>query len=756
MSRRQPPSNRSRRRAQARSIGDAVEQGFGELRAGRIDAAAEKADRAVRDAPRHHGALNLAGLVALARHDTDTAIRRLRQAVEYGPSVANYHVNLAVAYRRAFRHRDAIEACERAVALRPDYVHAHLNRGGALFASEQYAEALVAFDAALVHAAEGSKEGALLLAYRGDTLRELGRLRAAVTSYERALEIAPDLPHAVSNLGLTLLEVGQPERGLELAHRATELETASGEVWMNLGTTLRLLDQLDEAMEAYATAHELAPDSAQLACCIGHVWLEVGDLGQAVQWFERALANEPGRVEAQCGLAAAALEADNAIAAVARYRTVLEADDDHALAWLGLGQALWADGDAEGAVEACRRAVELCPQRAGTLAQLGTILASSGDVDAANATNREALSVNPRCVGALANLAQNLRGQLDEADAAQMKALLDAPWVRDGARASLHFGLAHFDDGRKEYAPAAEHAIAANRFYTDHKRRRGWAYDPQDHERYVSRLIDTFTPGYFERTAGTGSPTELPVFIVGMPRSGTTLTEQIIASHPRAFGAGERTFASRAFAGLPRSLGRPEDTPLDCTKALTSEAVAGLADWHIEQLHGLTRKARHGDNDYDRVLDKMPDNYSLLGWIVTMFPRARIIHCRRDVRDVAVSCWMTQFKSIRWAFDLGHIAERILQYQRLMDHWRRVLPTPMLEIDYEETVADTPAQTERLLEHVGLSWDDACLSFHRTDRLVRTASVTQVRQPIYRRSLERWRRYEEALRPLLDRLGYEL
>ena len=141
------------------------------------------------------------------------------------------------------------------------------------------------------------------------------------------------------------------------------------------------------------------------------------------------------------------------------------------------------------------------------------------------------------------------------------------------------------------------------------------------------------------------------------------------------------------------------------------------------------------------------------GWIATAFPKARIIHCRRDVREVAVSCWMTPFKEIRWAFDLRNIGLRILQYERIMEHWRKVLPVPMLEVDYEEMVADQEGQTRRLLDFVGLPWDDACLNFHRTERLVRTASVTQVRQPIYKRSLERWRHYEPVLGPLLEILG---
>jgi hypothetical protein len=155
----------------------------------------------------------------------------------------------------------------------------------------------------------------------------------------------------------------------------------------------------------------------------------------------------------------------------------------------------------------------------------------------------------------------------------------------------------------------------------------------------------------------------------------------------------------------------------------------------------------------DRVVDKLPDNYLYLGMIVTLFPKARIIHCRRDPRDVAVSCWMTNFRHIHWASDPGHIAARFADYRRVMVHWRRVLPVPVLEVDYEETVVDLERVARRLVDWCGLPWDPACLDFHRTARPVRTASVTQVRQPIYRRSVARWKHYEGTLKSLFDALG---
>jgi hypothetical protein len=236
-----------------------------------------------------------------------------------------------------------------------------------------------------------------------------------------------------------------------------------------------------------------------------------------------------------------------------------------------------------------------------------------------------------------------------------------------------------------------------------------------------------------------------------MPRSGTTLTEQILASHPRVHGAGERGFAMRAYGSLPRIM-RREATPVECVVDAAPEHVRQAATGHLKRLREVAATAGGDPANIDRVVDKMPDNYQLLGWIVTAFPNAKIVWARRDPRDIAVSCWQTQFAKIQWAFHHDHIAHRLEQHERLMSHWQRVLPVPMLVSKYEELVADQEVRSRELVDFVGLGWDDACLRFNETDRVVRTASVTQVREPIYSRSVERWRRYEDVLADVFKRV----
>jgi hypothetical protein len=259
----------------------------------------------------------------------------------------------------------------------------------------------------------------------------------------------------------------------------------------------------------------------------------------------------------------------------------------------------------------------------------------------------------------------------------------------------------------------------------------------------VSSLIAALTPGFFDRVRGFGLETERPIFIVGLPRSGTTLTEQILASHSQVFGAGELRFAGEGLESLPKLM-NGDATPVECLASLDRETARRVAQHHLDRLDERNASA-------PRIVDKMPDNYLHLGLITTLFPRARIIHCRREPRDVAVSCWMTHFRHIRWACDLQYIAARFREYQRVMDHWRQVLPA-LLEIDYEDTVADLERAARRLVSACGLEWEPACLAFHESRSPVRTASVTQVRQPIYTRSVARWKNYEAALAPLFARL----
>jgi hypothetical protein len=275
-------------------------------------------------------------------------------------------------------------------------------------------------------------------------------------------------------------------------------------------------------------------------------------------------------------------------------------------------------------------------------------------------------------------------------------------------------------------------------------RKRNLSYDPASHTQFVTEMMAACSPEFFRRLQGLGVDSERPVFIVGLPRSGTTLAEQILASHSQVFGAGELRYARDDFDSLPSVMSRNDPT-MSCLTQLDAQTIHTVAGRHLDRLAAL-------DADAVRVVDKMPDNYLYLGLLAVLFPKAKFIHCRRDLRDIAVSCWITNFRHIRWANDPEHIASRFNEYRRLTNYWKDVLPVGVLDINYEDTVADLEGVARRLVAWCGLEWEPGCLAFHETKRPVRTASVTQVRQPVYTRSVARWKHYEEALGPLFSRL----
>jgi hypothetical protein len=300
-------------------------------------------------------------------------------------------------------------------------------------------------------------------------------------------------------------------------------------------------------------------------------------------------------------------------------------------------------------------------------------------------------------------------------------------------------------DARGDYAGATECVRNANALSAADWRRKGLPYDPAEHDETISRIIQICTPAYFERVREFGVDSDLPIFIVGLPRSGTTLTEQILASHSQVFGAGELALVRDTFESLPRIL-NVDLRPVDCLEHLDRATARGLVRQHLDQLAALDRRAL-------RIVDKMPENYIYLGFLAALYPRATFIHCQRDLRDIVVSCWMTHFRHIRWANDPEHIVSRIHTYQRLMDHWRRVLPVRWLDVPYEDTVADLETVARRLVAWCGLEWEPACLAYYQGRRTVRSASVVQVRQPIYKSAVARWKHYEQALGPALGRLS---
>ena len=612
-------------------------------------------------------------------------------------------LSIAMRHHNAGRLQAAEQICRQILAVEPDHADALHLLGVVAYQLGKHQVAIEYIGRAI-----GLKgTNAAFHSNLGAAFKEQGKLEEAIACYRRALELKPDYPEAHNNLGAALRDQGKLDEAIACCRRALELRPNYLEAHNNLGAALQGQGKLDEAVACYRRALELKPGCAEAHNNLGRALQDQGKLDQAVACFRRALELKP----------------------------------DFADAHNNLGTVFKDQGKLDEAIACCHRALDLKPDNAKAHNNLGSALEEMGELHAAEDSFRAALRYNPRYALAHHQLAELLGGKLPEHDLVAQRRLLEEVVLTDEERLLLHFGLARVLDARGEYAEAAQHLDRGNSLQLAEWRKGGREYDPQEYESFVSRIIGASTPDFFERVRGFGLDSQLPVFVVGLPRSGTTLIEQILASHSQVFGAGEISLAR----DTALALGGPGNDFIKGFSRLDRQTVARLASQHLGRLRAFSCTAL-------RIVDKMPENYLYLGLLASLFPRAKFIHCRRDLCDVAVSCWMTRFREVRWASDQQHIVTRLQQYQRVMEHWRKVLPVPLLEVDYEETVADLEGVTRKLVDWCGLAWEPACLEFHKAKRPVRTASVVQVRQPVFRTSVGRWKHYEHTL-ALLERVA---
>jgi len=686
-------------------------------------------------------AFHLLGVVRHQQGQSRLAAELIGRAVALRPGVAVFRATLGETYRALGQFDQAAGCCQAALQLGLNDPGVYNNLGLALQAMGRHADAVVAFRAAL----ERRPDDAMAHTNLGAALRAMDAKDQALDHFRRAVAIDPRLAAAQTNLGQLLLDLGQPAEALPHCQEAVALQPDLAEAHNNLGNAHRALLRFPEARRCYDRALALDPDLAQAHANIGLTLQQEERWDEALAWLRRATELEPDSPVFLALRAEAAVDRERFDEAIGCYQKMLDLDSSPAAIHNALGLLLQDEGRLDESGAHLRSALRLRPDLAIAHVNLGSLYEKLGDFSAAEASFRAAVPDQDASGPALARLAMLLRGKLPDADRETIERRLAGSDSADPARVHLLFGLAYVWDGREHYTEAADCVRQANALTAAQFERRKLAYVPAEHERLVSGLIAAFDPSLFARLAGAGRDTERPVFIFGLPRSGTTLIEQMLASHSQVHGAGEVALAQQVFKAIPDLLNRALP-PLACIAHLNSAATRELALWYEDRLRELD------GGKAARIIDKMPDNYLHLGLLATLFPNAVLIHCRRDLRDVAVSCWMTGFRTVRWACDTRHIASRFQQYHRLMNHWRTVLPIPIHVVDYEETVADPEGMARRLLAACGIAWEPGCLDFHRSPRPVRTASSIQVRQPVYRSSVGRWKNYESELADLFAAL----
>jgi tetratricopeptide (TPR) repeat protein len=684
----------------------------------------------------------LLGVVHHQQGQSAKAVELINRAISLRPSTAAYHSNLAEAYRALSQLDRAVGSCKTALQLWPDFADAHNNLGLALCALGRNDEAVEHFQAAVKLRPDDAQAHSNL----GNALRGLGKPEEALEHFRKAVELNPKLPLGHTNLGQFLVDVGRAEEALPHCKEAVGMDPNLAEAHNNLGNAYRALGKLAEARASYLETIRLKPELTQAQANLGAVLQQECRYDEALPWLLRACELEPQSHRFLEFLAETYFEMERFPDALAIYKKMLALDPDRPQTHNAIGWLIQEEGRLAEAREYFETALRMDPNFPAANLSIGGIHEELGELEAAEARFRQTLQVHPGHTVALARIATLLRGKVSDTELALIRDRLSDPTVAGPPAATLLFGLAHVLDDRGDYDGAARALRKANSLALAELERKHQTYMPGEHEKFVNNVINTFQPDFFAGVKGMGLETRRPVFIIGLPRSGTTLIEQVLASHSQVFGAGELPLGRQDFEMIPAKMNRVGDHPFAClADSQVGPALRQIAQRHEDRLRELGKSA-------DRVVDKMPDNYMYLGLLAVLFPSATFIHCRRDLRDVAVSCWMTNFRSIKWANDLEHISSRFAQYLRLMDHWKAVLPTAIDEVAYEETVDNLESVARRLVAACGLAWEPACLNYHKTRRPVRTASVTQVRQPVYTKSVARWRNYSKPLADLFSGL----
>lgn len=564
---------------------------------------------------------------------------------------------------------------------------------------------------------------------------QAGRIAQAETLYRQILQSAPDHPDALHLLGLIVGQAGESKFAIDLISKAISANPSNPLYYNNLGMALKATGNLDRAAASFSKALSLNPRFAEAHNNLGTVFVDQGKLDESIACYRKALALKPDYAEAYSNMGHALKNQGELDESAVCLNKALMLKPDYAKAYGNLGGTLQALGNTDAAYESYKKALAIDPCLAIAHVGLGSLYLDLGRFEAAEAALVNALKHKPDCPAAWVMLPMLRKMTRDDAGWLETALKLvspESPALPMHDTTGLYFAIGKYYDDTQQYDLAFSAYNQANTL----ARRLYNRFDRAGLSGTVDALIATYTADFLGRERECASQSQRPVLIVGMPRSGTSLTEQIIASHPDAFGAGELLFwRSKEVANESAVRSGSYDPAF----------IAGAANEYDQLLRQYSAQAI-------RVVDKMPGNFIRLGLINSIFPNARIIHMQRNPLDTCLSIYFQNFNCTHsYATDLEDIAFYYREYARLMGHWRSVLPAKQfLEVPYESLIEDTLFWSRKIIEFTGLDWDERCLDFHKTERKVGTSSNWQVRQKIYPTSKERWRNYEKYLGPLLD------
>ncbi|MGL4460651.1 MAG: tetratricopeptide repeat-containing sulfotransferase family protein [Planctomycetia bacterium] len=726
--------------ATERSFADAVAA----HQAGDLAAAREGYRRVLEVDPGHVDALHLYGVVELQSGRADQAVEWIGRAAKKRPAEWSYWSNLSEALRGAGRPAEAVAAARQAVALKPDAPSAAQQLAASHLAAGDPESAVALLNSLL----KTHPDHVAALNTFSTVLKELNRPTEAIAVARRALVVDPRSVAAHVNLAQWLMEQGDFAEAVEHVESALRLAPNSADARNMNGNILRRTGRPTEARREYFRALRARPKMAVVYYNLGRAAYVDDRAEEAAAWYTEAVRHDPKSVDFHTAAATAWWALEEAEASRTEWRAAAALDPTAVEPLFGLARIAAAEDRADEAAGLVDEALRRRPTHIPGLLFRADLLEQAGRGDDAESVYQSVLDLEPTNLGAVAGLSQRDPRGVDPERRGILRRVIDDPdgLLERRARAAYVAGAVDEAQGRLESAAAMFEA--ANRWKLIGRRRRGDPYDPERHLRFTAGLRVAFTPERIAALRAGGSASNLPIFVFGLPRSGTTLLEQILAGHSKIHGGGERKFGRKSFQAIATGEHADEMDCLDRWRSAGPDDVTRIADQHLQWLTALEPTA-------SRVVDKLPDNYLYIGLLQILFPNALFIHSRRDPRATSLSCWKTDFARILWSWEKSNLQHRVAEYARMIEAWSAAPPPRTVDADYSETVADVEAAARRLIEACGLDWEPACVEFHRTERVVRTASVRQVRRPVYTDSIDRWRRYEPWLGDLFAGLPAE-
>ena len=735
--------------------------------AGRLKQAEDIYLKILAKEPEHPAALHLLGVVNSQKGQPEKAIELIEKAIKNDPNVADFYSNCGLAYSALNKYEDAIEYYEKALSINQNFAQAAYNMGVSLVQLNKFDEAINYYKKALAidpshvdasnniantylrqdkpdeaikyykNALDSRPDNLETLNNLATTLMTLNRTDEALTCYKKALNINPEHIEANRNYVRTLINLNKQDEAVKHYENILEKNPDNVDILIELSKTFIIQEKYDKAITLLNKALSIKPEISDIHYHIANALFHSGQKYNALPFYKKAISLDPINVEAYNYYGIALNDISYREEALKIFKQALDIDPHNIKVLTDLGNAYSDLNLVNKGLECYKKALKLDKRSYMIHNNIGNALSSMNKNDEALKHYNKALELGNHDAGIYRNV---VSVDPDIKHAPIIKNILDTKDISDQNKMEYHFALGELYDKNKQFPDAFRHFEIANSI-----KRNKITYDSDAYTRQIDKVIELFSKDFFKNRNVGNSGTKLPVFIVGMPRSGTTLIEQILSSHPDVFGAGELDLIKHIRNLITKSFNGKQSYPY-CVSLLNDQDINNYSDMYLHQIKKYSSEAK-------RITDKMPGNVNFIGIIKLLFPNAHIINCQRDARDNCLSIYLNYFPGGNdYTFNLEDIAKYYIDYVRLMEHWNNTFPGEILNIQYEELLDNQETLTRSMLEFIDMEWNEACVNFQENKRSVRTASKLQIRKGIYKTSKNRWKNYEEYISPLLKLL----